>query len=403
MKDKKYMITIAILAIALVTLVTYFVKTSNNINSESNNLNGNNTTSNNTNPTTSKTYTKSDIFTDRDLEQTVDTISAKKYTVTSEEDITITEEGVYVVSGTASNTTIYIEAGSEDKVQLVLDGVNITNKDFPCIYVKSGDKVFITTVSDSSLSVTGTFSLDDTTNVDGAIFSKSDITLNGTAKLTINSSDNGIVSKDDLKITGGTYNIKATSTGLEANDSIAISGGEIKIEAGTDGLHAEYDEDDSVGYIYISGGTMNITAADDGIHATTIAQIEGGTMSIKAAEGIEGTYILINDGTISVEASDDGINAASKSTKYAIKVEINGGDIVINMGQGDTDAIDSNGDLLITGGTIKINAQSPFDYDGNGSKTGGKLIINGTETDLLTNQMMGGPSDERGGNQPRMR
>ena len=99
---------------------------------------------------------------------------------------------------------------------------------------------------------------------------------------------------------------------------------------------------------------------------------------------------MINNGTINIKATDDGINAANKSSKYSIKVEINGGTITVDMGQGDTDAIDSNGDLLITGGTITINAQSPFDYDGTGSKTGGKIIVNGSETDTLSNQMMGG-------------
>ena len=85
------------------------------------------------------------------------------------------------------------------------------------------------------------------------------------------------------------------------------------------------------------------------------------------------------------------IYASSKSSAYSICAEFNGGDITIDMGAGDTDAIDSNGDLIINGGTITINAQSPFDYDGTAQKNGGTLIINGTETDSITNQMMGGP------------
>ena len=60
------------------------------------------------------------------------------------------------------------------------------------------------------------------------------------------------------------------------------------------------------------------------------------------------------------------------------------------MGQGDTDAIDSNGNLYINGGTINITAQSPFDYDGEAKYSGGTLIVNGTETTSITNQMMGG-------------
>ncbi len=389
MKNKKYIILVVVLVIVLACLIGYFIKDNSSNNTNNSNYSEKNNSTNSTS-VTNDTYSTSDMFTDRDLEQTVDTTDVTKYTVTSGKDINITKEGVYVISGTATNSTIYVEADDEAKIQIVLDGVNITNTNFPCIYVKSGDKVFITTSADSSLTVSGTFKADGDTNTDGVIFSKSDITLNGTATLTINSTDNGVVSKDDLKVTGGTYNITATSKGLQANDSIRIADGTLVIKAGTDGLHAEYDEDDSVGYVYISGGNITINAGDDGIHATTIAQIEGGTINITAGEGIEGTYILINNGTINIKATDDGINAANKSSKYSIKAEINGGTITVDMGQGDTDAIDSNGDLLITGGTITINAQSPFDYDGTGSKTGGKIIVNGSETDTLSNQMMGG-------------
>ena len=396
MKNKKYMILVVVLVIVLACLIGYFIKDNSSNNTNNSNYSEKNNSTNSTS-VTNDTYSTSDMFTDRDLEQTVDTTDATKYTVTSGKDINITKEGVYVISGTATNSTIYVEADDEAKIQIVLDGVNITNTNFPCIYVKSGDKVFITTSADSSLTVSGTFMADKDTNTDGVIFSKSDITLNGTATLTINSTDNGVVSKDDLKVTGGTYNITATSKGLQANDSIRIADGTLAIKAGTDGLHAEYDEDDSVGYVYISGGNITITAGDDGIHATTIAQFEGGTINITAEEGIEGTYILINNGTINIKATDDGINAANKSSKYSIKVEINGGTITVDMGQGDTDAIDSNGDLLITGGTITINAQSPFDYDGTGSKTGGKIIVNGSETDTLSNQMMGGGMRENNG------
>ena len=60
------------------------------------------------------------------------------------------------------------------------------------------------------------------------------------------------------------------------------------------------------------------------------------------------------------------------------------------MGPGDTDAIDSNGNLYINGGTINITANSPFDYDGTAEHKGGTIIVNGTETDTITNQMMGG-------------
>ena len=65
-------------------------------------------------------YSSSDLFTDRDLEQTADLSKAVTYTVSDDEDITITAAGVYVLTGTAKNATVTVEADKEDKVQLVL-------------------------------------------------------------------------------------------------------------------------------------------------------------------------------------------------------------------------------------------------------------------------------------------
>ena len=145
---------------------------------------------------------------------------------------------------------------------------------------------------------------------------------------------------------------------------------------------------------------MDITAGSDGIQATTITQIDGGDITISGSEGIEATYVQINGGTIKISASDDGINGSAKSSAYSVRVEINGGDITIDMGQGDTDGIDSNGDIYINGGTVSVNGQSPFDYDGQGQLNGGTVIVNGSETTELTNQFgggMGGPGGMQGG------
>ncbi|MBQ8983149.1 MAG: carbohydrate-binding domain-containing protein [Lachnospiraceae bacterium] len=340
----------------------------------------------------------SELFSDRDLTQMADLSEAVYYTVSNGEDIHITSEGVYVVSGSAKNVTIYVEAASEDKVQLVLNDLSITNDDFPCIYVKEADKVFVTTSgTENTLSVTGSFAADGDTNTDGVIFSRSDLVLNGTGGLTINSTDNGVVGKDDLKITGGTYTITASSKAFEANDSIRIAAGTFHLTAGTDALHAENDEDDTLGYIYIAGGTYTIQAGDDGIHAESVLEIDGGTIDITAAEGLEATYIQINEGTVNIQASDDGINAANKSSSYTPTVEINGGDITVSMGAGDTDGIDSNGNIIINGGTVNVTGNSTFDYDGTGVINGGTVIVNGEEVDSLPNQFMGGPGGMNNG------
>ena len=337
------------------------------------------------------TETDSDLFTERDLTQTADLSEAQTVAVISDSTCTIDKDGVYVLSGTAENFTVVVDAGDEDKVQLVLDGLCVTNGSDPVIYVKNADKVFVTSAgSDSMLTVTGTFSSDGSTGTDAVIFSKDDLVLNGTGTVTVSSTDNGVSCKDDLKITGGTWNITCTADALEANDSIAVAGGTLNIRTSKDGLHAEYDEDNTVGWITIEGGTLNITAKDDAIHATTVLTINGGELNITAAEGLEATQVEINGGTVDITATDDGINAGQKSKALSVGITINGGEISIDMGAGDTDAVDSNGYLTITGGTIDISGQSSFDADGTISWTGGTIYVNGSQISTVTNQMMGG-------------
>ncbi len=344
----------------------------------------------------------SDMFTDRDMRQNVDLNDAEYITVSDGNDIEITKEGIYVLSGTATDVTISIDTTDNEKVQLVLDGVEITNEDAPAIYVKNADKVFVTTSDgkENTLIVTGTFVADGETNTDAVIYSKDDLILNGLGTLNISSTANGITSKDDLKITGGIINIGSVADALEVNNTVAIADGEINISTYKDGIHAEYSEDDTEGAVYICGGTLTIEAEDDGIQGTTIVQIDGGVINITGAEGIEGTYVQINGGEISISASDDGINAAYKSSAYDIVAEFNGGYTYIVMGQGDTDAVDSNGSIYVNGGTLDLYAQSPFDYDYYAENNGGTLLVNGTETSQITNQMMGGPGGGMMGGRP---
>lgn len=335
----------------------------------------------------------SDLFSKRDLSQTADLTDAQTITVADNKTITITEEGVYVIKGSAENCTITVNADKSAKIQLVLDGVSITNDDFPAIYVISADKCFITTTdSTNTLAVTGEFTADGETNTNGVIFSKDDLVLNGVGTLNITSSyGNGIVGKDDIKVTGGTYSITSANHGIKANDSISVNGGTFTINSKKDGLHCENDDDGSVGWIYIADGEFNITASSDGIQATTILQIDGGTINIKSSEGLEASYIQINGGNITISASDDGINAAKKSTAITTPtVEINGGEVTVTMGQGDTDGIDANGNIYINGGTVSVTGNSTFDYDGVGQINGGTVYVNGSKVTTLPNQMMGG-------------
>ncbi|MBO4358262.1 MAG: carbohydrate-binding domain-containing protein, partial [Erysipelotrichaceae bacterium] len=349
-----------------------------------------------------------------------------------------------------------------DEVQLVLSGVTVNSKDFAGIYVIEADQVQITLSEGSVNTITdsGTYTQIDSNEVDALIYSKADLLINGTGTLNLGSSDNhGIVSKDDLIITGGTYNIDVAGVGMKGKDCLKISDGNFTIVSGKDAMKSDNQTDAYRGYVYITGGTFDITAGgdgiygynlvnieggsfnietysgsdadsykgiksdceivisgggfdietvddgihtngnilitggeiditskDDAIHADGLVQIDDGTIVISAAEGIEGTYVLINGGNVDIKATDDGINAAQKSNEYTPTFELNGGYLTISMGQGDTDGVDSNGYIYINDGTIDITAQFPFDYDKGAEHNGGTIIVNGVETEEITNQ-----------------
>ncbi len=307
--------------------------------------------------------------------------------------VTITAAGTYILSGSLQNGSVIVNASKDDKVQLVLNNAEIRSESFAAIYVVQADKVFVTLAGGSvnTLSNGGSFTQTDDNNVDGVIFSKDDLTLNGSGTLTVTSpAGHGIVGKDEVTITGGSYQITADGHAIAGKDSIAIAGGSFVLQAGKDGLHAENSDDETKGSLYIADGSFTITVRDDAVHAETLLQIDGGSFSITAAEGLEATYIRINGGDIQISASDDGVNAARKSSAYTPTFEMNGGTLTVKMGAGDTDGIDSNGNIVINGGTISVTGNSTFDYDGTATYNGGTIIINGQQVNAIPNQMMGG-------------
>ena len=251
--------------------------------------------------------------------------------------ITITEEGVYIVSGTLEDGQIIVDASDSDKVQIVLDGVNINCETNAAIYVREADKVFITLAENSSNTLGGgnEYTQIDDNTVDGVIFSKSDLVCNGTGSLTIEADyKHGIVSKDDLVITGGTYKIAAADNGITAKNQIKILDGSFDIDAANSAVKAKNADNAELGNIYIAGGIFTIEAEQDGFHATGSIVVDDGTITVnsgddgfhaeldtiirggtilveKSNEGLEGKRVVVNGGDITVNASDDGINAAN--------------------------------------------------------------------------------------------
>ena len=262
------------------------------------------------------TSTNTDLFTDRDLDPSYDEATTIDLSKESSSKVTISKAGTYVLTGTY-NGQVVVKVGDEDKVQLVLDNVTIANNNSAAIYVTSGDKVFVTLKDGTTnrISSSATFSSADAEtddNIDAAIWSKATLTFNGDGKLSVTCDNgHGIVSKDDLKVTGGTITVNAGKKALAGKDSVGIHDGVLNLTAGNDAIHTSNEEEEDKGFVYIEGGAITIDSGDDGIHAETDLTIAGGVINItKSYEGLEGQDITISGGKIDIVASDDGINAS---------------------------------------------------------------------------------------------
>ena len=187
--------------------------------------------------------------------------------------------------------------------------------------------------------------------------------------------------------------------GIKGDSSITISGGVIDINSRDDGLH-------SSGTITLSGGTMTIATDDDGVHAEKALYVkDNANVSVTIAyEGMESPDMNFEGGITSVITTDDGWNAAGGTSTTSTgntgrggwggagggmggstgNLKVSGGYHYVYVGTGDTDGIDSNGGISITGGVIIVECRmnggmgGMVDSDGTTSITSGKLLGFGT-------------------------
>jgi hypothetical protein len=285
--------------------------------------------------------------------------------------LTIQKPGTYVISGTLKNGQIIVNSEVEGIVHLIFDGVSITSKNSAPLYIKNSTKTVLTLNKDTNnyLIDSDVYEFANVTEEepDGTLFSKSNLTINGSGNLTVTANfRDGISCSKELKIIGSNIIVKAKEDGIKGKDYVAIESGTISVVAGGVGLMASNNEEPSLGYAVIDGGTINIKSINKGIRA--------------------GNIIKINNGNVTIKTRGVGLNALSN-------IYIYNGHVGITSGR---NGIQGDKSINILGGEIKIttsdNASSSY---GKGITAvedinilGGDTVIESLEEPILSNQLV---------------
>ena len=297
--------------------------------------------------------------------------------VTSEDGtVTITAAGTYVLSGDLTGQVVVNSTG-DGVVRLVLDDATITSSSSAAINVVDAQSVVVVLADGSSNSLTDASTYDDTSDEapTGALYSTADLMIGGTGSLTVTgNSNNGIVGKDGLVITGGTIDVTSIDDGIIGKDYLAITDGTIAVDAVDDGIKSDNTEDAGSGFVLIQGGDITVTSQDDGIKGVQVL-VAGGTIDVaESNEAMEGSLIIIDDGDIELHSADDGVNVSTSDDSATTDGQ--GG-----MGGGGMEA-DSSLNLVINGGTLEVWASGDgLDSNGNATITGGDITVYGPTTD----------------------
>lgn len=339
------------------------------------------------------TIDEADMFTDRDYDASYDEnksvlIKLSGDSASCDSDavsisgttVTILDEGTYILTGTLNDGMIIVNADEKDKPQIVLKNAAITSETSAALYILEADKVFVTLAdgTKNTFANGGTFAAIDDNNIDGAVFSKQDLTFNGSGQLTVTSpADHGIVCKDDLVFTGGTYTIASASHGLDANDSVRVTGASIEIDAGKDGIHVENTDDSIKGFMYVLDGTLHIEAEGDGMSAGANMLIKDGTFEIVSGGGSVNAAKQSSDswggfmgggmgrggmdggrpgessqsGSVSSTSESDDSSTSIKGMKSTGDMQIDYGTFIIDSAD---DAVHSNASISVNGGSFQI-------------------------------------------------
>jgi hypothetical protein len=314
--------------------------------------------------------------------------------------ITVTAAGTYSLTGTLNDGQLVVNTEDEAAVNLVLNNVDMTNSTSAPLFVSSAAQTVITLTTGTQNTLTDGADYvfaDGEDEPDGALFSQDDLVIQGDGTLTVNGNyKNGIVSQDNLKITGGNITVTAAKHGLKGKDSITILVGTFTITAGGDGMQSDNDEDTALGYITIADGSFNINSANDGLQAETTLSISGGDFTIVAgggssvvtddsAKGLKAEVeITVTGGTFNINSADDALNTSNN-------LIIDGGAFTLATAD---DGIHSDATVTINGGNISITQC----YEG---IEGTYVIINNGQIDLIASDdginVAGGNDDPASG------
>ncbi len=214
--------------------------------------------------------------------------------------VTINKAGTYILSGSCKDGQVIVEVAIEEKVHLIFNGLKLVCTTSAPVYIKSCDKTTITLVegTTSTLQDGGAYS---NLNTDGepnaCLFSKDDLSINGTGTLNVYANyNNGICTKDDLKLISGTINVTAKNHGIRGNDSVTVKDGTYTISCKNDAIKSSKDTKEDKGYIYIDGGKFTIDAGDDALQAPIDITVNGGEFTIDA-----GGDNVNCDGTVNIK------------------------------------------------------------------------------------------------------
>lgn len=280
--------------------------------------------------------------------------------------ITITSAGTYSIKGTLNEGQIIVNAEEEDKVYIILNGVNITCSNNAPIYAKNSKKTIVSLADNTENYIKDgenyVFEDGSTDEPNAAIFSKSDLIFIGNGSLAVDAKyNNGITSKDDLKIESGNIVVNAKADGLRGKDSVVITNGNIIINSGEDGIKSNNDEDSEKGYVLIEGGKINITSVKDGIQAETNVFVKDGDITINAGGGSSKAALKKGDmgGSVMEKQVETTVNIAeeesisSKAVKAGVNIITEGGTFNIDACD---DAMHSNNNLVINAGTFNLSS-----------------------------------------------